>query len=125
MKPIATALAALLLMAQAAGGFAIGGQAFQQAEILDARAMPELDGTASIMLTLDPAAAKRLEAITRAHLQKPVEVTLDGATIAAPVVAEPITEGVLTIAGTFTLAQAEAMAKRISGKDPLPEEFEE
>lgn len=132
MKRIATALAALLLllmaqsaMAQAGGGFAIGGAPFAQAEILDARALPDLGGGAQIMLTLDPKAAARLEALSRAHLAKPLAVTLDGKTLAEPIVQEPIAGGVLTITGGFTLAEAEALAKRISGKDPLPDEFEE
>lgn len=125
MKRIATALAALLLMAQSAGGFAIGGEPFAQAEILDARALPGLDGSAEIMLTLDPKAARRLETLSRAHLTKPLAMTLDGKPLVAPIVQEPITGGVLTITGGFTLPEAEALAKRISGKDPLPDEFEE
>jgi len=116
--------ALFLLTAQAAGGFAIGGENFAQADIIDARALPELDGTAAIMFTFDPKAARRLEALTRSQAAKPLAVTLDGATLASPVVPEPITDGVLTIAGGFTMPQAEALAKRISGKDPVPEEFE-
>jgi preprotein translocase subunit SecD len=125
MKRLATALAALLLTAQSAGGFVIGGESFAQADILDARALPDLGGGAEIMLTFDPKAARRLEALSRAQPAQPLTVTLDGKTIAAPTVAEPITDGVLTLSGGFTLPEAEALAKRISGKDPVPEEFEE
>ncbi|WP_380874853.1 hypothetical protein ACFB49_01750 [Sphingomonas sp. DBB INV C78] len=125
MKPIVLTIGALLLTAASGGGFAIGDKPFQQADILDARAEPELDGTAGIMLTFEPAAAKRLEALTRANLSKPITVTLDGKMIASPTIAEPITTGVLTISGGFTVPQAEELAKRISGKEPLPEEFEE
>lgn len=122
---VALSLAAPAVHAQSANGFAIGGEPFAQAEIIDARALPGLDGAAEIMLTLDPRAAKRLETLTQAQLTKPLPVTLDGQTIASPTVAEPIAGGVLTIAGGFTLPEAEALAKRISGKDPVPEEFEE
>lgn len=135
MKRVATFLTALLLAApaittqaataQTAAGFAVGGESFAQAEILDARALPGLGGDAEIMLTLDPTAARRLEALSRAHLAKPLPLTLDGKILVAPIVQEPITGGVLTITGSFTLPEAEALAKRISGKDPVPEEFEE
>lgn len=125
MKRIAIALAALLLTAQAAAGFAIGGESFAQADILDARALPDLGGNASIMLTLTPEAARRLETLSRAQLGKPLPMTLDGKPLMALIVREPIAGGVLTIAGAFTLPEAEALAKRISGKDPVPEEFEE
>lgn len=125
MKPLALTLGALLLMAQTAAGFTIGGQPFAQAEILDARAMPELDGTASIMLTLDPKAAARLGTLTQKNVGQTLPVALDGKQIAAPKLVEPITAGVLTIAGHYTLAEAETLAKRISGKDPVREEFEE
>src|SRR5690606_1606236 len=111
MKRLATALAALLLTAQTAGGFAIGGESFAQADILDARALPDLGGGAEIMLTFDPKAARRLEALSRAQPAQPLAVTLDGKTIAAPTLAEPITDGVLTLSGGFTLPEAEALAK--------------
>lgn len=125
MKALPLAFGALLLMAQAAAGFTIGDQPFAQSEILDARAMPELDGTASIMLTLDPKAAARLGTLTQKNVGKTLSVTLDGKQIAAPKLLEPITAGVLTITGRYTLAEAETLAKRISGKDPVPEEFED
>ena len=125
MKRLAIGLGALLLMAQSAGGFAIGGEGFAQADILDARALPDLGGGAQIMLTFAPEAAKRLEALSRARIAKPLPMTLDGKTLTTPIVQEPLAGGVLTITGAFTLPEAEALAKRISGKDPVPEEFEE
>ncbi|PTD26139.1 SecDF P1 head subdomain-containing protein [Sphingomonas fennica] len=125
MKRLAILLGGLLLAAANATGFAIGGAPFQQAEILDARAMPEIDGSTSILLTFDPKAAPRLEKLSAANIGKPLAVTLDGRTIASPTVAEPITTGTLTLTGSFTLPEAEALAKRISGKDPVPEEFED
>lgn len=134
MKQLFVALAALTLnaptvqaqpTAQTAGAFTIGGERFAQADILDARALPGLDGGAEIMLTFDPRAAKRLEALTRTRAAQPIAIALDGRTIASPAMTAPVTDGVLTIAGGFSLTEAEALAKRISGKDPVPEEFEE
>lgn len=118
-------LAALPMSArgQAAGAFTIAGETFTPDEILDARAMPDIGGTASITITLAPEAAGRLAAITRAREEKPAMVVLDGEALGNP--EAPIVDGVLTIAGDFDVGEAEALAKRISGKDPLPEEFEE
>lgn len=109
----------------AAGVFTIAGERFAAGDILDARAMPDIAGGAGIMISFAPAAAKRLAALTAAQIDKPVALALDGKVLAEPVVREAIEGGVLQISGDFTVAQAEALAKRISGKDPLPEEFEE
>lgn len=128
MKRAALFAIAGLLMAQAAapaGEFTIGGAPFTQAEILDARAVPELDGPASILITLDAKAAQRLAGISRKLAGQAMPVRLDGEEIAAPRLAGPIEGGVLTISGAFSVPQAEALAKRISGKDPVPEEFAE
>lgn len=111
--------------ATASPAFSIGGEAFAQADILDGRALPGLDGEAEIMLTFDDKAAKHLESLTSAQIGRPLPIVLDGRTLAAPSFAEPVIGGVLTIAGGFTLAEAEALAKHISGKDPLPDEFDE
>lgn len=113
---------ALLLAAEI---FAIGGEAFTQAEILDARGVPEADGSAAVRITLDPAASGRLATITRAHIGKPLAVTLDGAVVATPTVMEPIETGELVISAAVTLAEADALALRIAGKPPLPDEFGE
>jgi preprotein translocase subunit SecD len=109
----------------APAGFAIGGEAFSQRDILDARAMPSLDGIATIMLTFTPPAAKRLKALTTTQVGKPMPVTIDGQLLAEPVVGEPIAGGVIEMDGHFTLPQATALAKRISGRDPLPDSLDQ
>jgi preprotein translocase subunit SecD len=106
-------------------GFAIGGEAFSQRDILDARAMPSLDGIATIMLTFAPPAAKRLKALTTTQVGKAMPVTLDGKLLAEPVVAQPIDGGVIEMNGHFALAEATALAKRISGRDPLPDSLDQ
>ena len=119
----------MLLAAAAAGappaGFAIGGEAFSQRDILDARAMPTLDGIATIMLTFTPPAARRLKTLTTAQVGKAMPVTLDGKLLAEPVVEEPIAGGVIEMDGHFQLPEATALAKRISGRDPLPDSMDQ
>lgn len=123
-------LAALLATPLAAQGYPTGsltvaGEKFAPAEILDARAVPDLNGKAGIMLTLDPAATKRLAAITEALTGKPMLVALDGKTLVAEMIRAPIRDGVIEVPGRYALPEAEALAKRISGKDPLPDDLAE
>lgn len=105
--------------------FRIAEENFGEADIVDARAQPELDGTASIRITFGEAAAKRLASITERLVGKPAPVSLDALTVADPVVREPIRDGVLQLTGAWTLADAEALAKKISGKEPLPDSLEQ
>ena len=105
--------------------FQVGTENFSESEIVDARALPELGGGAAIMLTLDKDGANRLAALTKVTLEGTVSIMLDDVELARPVVREEIKGGVLVITGAFTLTEAAALAKRISGKDPLPTELEE
>jgi len=109
----------------ATGKLTIGGEVFAAAEILDARAMPDINGKAGIMLTLSPTAAKRLAAITGALAGRPMLVALDGETLLAEMIRAPIRDGVIEIPGRYTLPEAEVLAKRISGKPPLPDDLAE
>ena len=47
--------------------FLISGQEFTQAEIIDARALPTVDGASIIMVTFSEFAAKRVSAIIKAN----------------------------------------------------------
>lgn len=105
--------------------FLIAGESFPESDIVDARAQPELDGTSSIRITFGEAAAKRIALATQRLVGKPAHVALDEVTIADPIVREPIRDGVLQLSGAWTIADAEALAKRISGKNPLPDSLEE
>jgi preprotein translocase subunit SecD len=125
LLPLLMLLATAAAPATPPAGFAIGGEAFSQRDILDARAMPSLDGIATIMLTFTPPAAKRLKALTTAQVGKTMPVTLDGKLLAEPVVAQPIAGGVIEMDGHFALPQATALAKRISGRDPLPDSLDQ
>lgn len=105
--------------------FQVADEVFGETEILDARAQPELDGTSSIRITFNESAAKRIEIVTMKFVGKPAHVALDNETVADPVVREPIRDGVLQLNGPWTIDGATALAKRISGKDPLPDSLEE
>ncbi len=123
--PILLPMVAFATVAVAAPGFTIGGEGFAQADIVDARAMPDMDGTATIMVTFTPSAAKRLGAVTRANVGKALPVALDGTVLMTPTIETPITEGVMEVGGHLPVGQAEALAKRISGKDPLPDSLDQ
>lgn len=59
--------------------------------------------------------------ITKANVGKPVAIFLDGQILSAPVVQNPITDGVAIITGNFTADEAKALATRLnSGALPVP-----
>jgi preprotein translocase subunit SecD len=101
--------------------FTIAGEAFGETEILDARAQPDISGKATIMITFDDAGRVKLARLSGANKSKPLPFVLDGQTLMAPVVTDPIIDGVAQITGMFTITEAEVIAKKISGKPPLPD----
>ena len=109
----------------ATGALTIAGEAFAVTEVLDARALPDINGKVGIMLTLTPAAAKRLGGISAALVGKPMPVALDGKLLGGEVLRKPLASGVIEIPGRWNLTDAEALARRISGRDPLPDDLAE
>lgn len=105
--------------------FTIAGTPFAESEIIDARAQPGVDGKAAIMLTFDEAAAKRFSAILARNVTKEIKVILDGTIAFGIPVAEAAAAQSTLLTGDFSIAQAEALAKRISGKPPLPDSLED
>lgn len=116
-----TALAAKGKAKPAARVFTIAGEPFSEAEIVDARAQPDISGKAAIMITFDDVGRVKLARLSGANKSKPLPFVLDGQVLMAPVLVDPIIDGVAQISGMFTITEAEALAKRISGKPPLPE----
>ncbi len=122
---------AALLFAQpawasdATPGLSFGAEEFAQADIVDARAQPELDGRVSILFTLEEPAAARLATFSAAHIGKAVPVIFAGRELAAPILAEAISTGTFQISGAFTLDEAKALALAISGKPPLADSLED
>ena len=109
----------LVLAAGAPRVFTIGGAPFAQGEILDARAQPDLDGRAAILITFSPAGATRLAVLSRDHIGKAMRIELDGQLLAEPVVRDEIKDGVAQISGSFSVPEADALALAIAGKPPL------
>lgn len=105
------------------GKLTIAGQAFAVGDVADARAIPDINKKIGVMVSLTPDAAKRLEDITASLIGKPMEVRLDGKTLGAELIRKPLAGGVIEIPGRWTLDEAEALARRISGKDPLPDDL--
>nr|WP_047169625.1 hypothetical protein [Sphingomonas sp. Y57] len=105
------------------GRLDIAGEVFAPSEVLDARALPDVNGKVGIMLTLTPAGARRLETISGSLVGKPMLVALDGKTLAAELIRKPLVDGVVEIPGRWNLTEGEALARRISGRDPLPDDL--
>ena len=107
------------------GRLTIAGEAFATSDVLDARALPDINGKVGIMLSLTPAAASRLGIISGALVGQPLPVALDDMPLSAELVRKPQTDGVIEIPGRWNLSEAEALARRISGQDPLPDDLAE
>lgn len=105
------------------GKLMIAGVPFAPGDVVDARALPDINKKVGIMLTLSPVATQRLGKITAALVGKPMLVALDGKTLGAEMIRKPVTGGVIEIPGRWNLTDAEALARRISGKDPLPDDL--
>jgi preprotein translocase subunit SecD len=121
-----TVFAPLILIAAApADVLIVGNQRFPQSEIIDARAVGGATGPA-VLVTLNPVAAKRFGRITQTMVGKPMVIAFGATRLSAPIIVEPVRSGSFEITGPFkNFAEAEAMAKRISGKPPLPESLDE
>lgn len=109
----------------ATGALWFGTENFTQADIIDARAQPELDGRVSVLVTLEPPASARLAELTRENVGKPLPLIYHGKEIAAPTIMEPITGGSFQISASFTLEEARQIALDISGKPPLADSLED
>ena len=104
---------ALAILAAVSAPFLVGTLAVRPADILDGRAIAGGTGEPIVMLTLKPALVVRLKT-------QPATVTIDGKPVQAV-----IAENTIQITGSQTFEAAAALAKRLSGKDPLPDSLEE
>lgn len=119
------ALAAMLASPAAARNFAIGGETIAESEIVDARAQPQLGSKPTVLVTLSEAAAKRVQSISQARAGMPLPITLDGKSLGEPVLSDPSAVNPISFAGGNSMAEAEALARTISGKAPVPDELDE
>jgi preprotein translocase subunit SecD len=105
--------------------FTIGGIAFVEGDIVDARALPDLAGMPTIMITFSKPAAQRFGVLTAKRKGKPLPIMLDGKVLAQPVVSDAILRGEAQISGSWPYEEAVRLAKQISGKNPLPDDLEQ
>jgi preprotein translocase subunit SecD len=98
----------------------IGGERFPQTDVLDARAVADGGGPA-IYVTFTEAASKRFSAVKARWAGKPIPILLGGKPLTAPIILDSGTENNFQIPGAKSFPEAAALARRISGKDPLPE----
>jgi preprotein translocase subunit SecD len=89
------------------------------ASIVSVTAGPDGFGGTAVMLTLDPAAAGELAALTGRSLDLVMEVLVCGQVVAAPVVQEAILGGQVMIAGPGTQKAAAHLAA-LEGRGGCP-----
>ena len=77
------------------------------------------------MLTFDEKGRAKLARLSSENKSKPLAFVLDSKLLMAPVVTVPIVDGIAQITGMFSLTEAELIAKKISGKPPLPDSLDE
>ncbi len=100
------------------GAFVVAGHALKPTDILDARAIPDISGKPSLMVTLTAAAATAIGAPSG----DTVACTLDGKALGLSPAGALASDHVLQLSGDFgDYAATAALAKRISGRDPLPD----
>ena len=100
------------------GVFTAGGHPIAAKDVLDARAIPDMAGKPSLMITLTPAAAASIHAAQGAR----VPCTLDGKPLGDSPSDALGSEHVLQLSGDFgDYTATAALARRISGHDPLPD----
>jgi hypothetical protein len=99
------------------GAFAVAGHALKPTDILDARALPDMGGKPSLMVTVTPQAAAAIHPGSA-----PLNCTLDGKALGSSPAGALAGDHVLQISGDFGDYDATAaLARRISGRDPLPD----
>jgi hypothetical protein len=100
------------------GTFLVAGHALKPTDVLDARAIPDMSGKPSLMVTLTPAAVAMLAPTADGT----IACTLDGKPLGASPAGALASDHVLQLSGDFgDYTATAALARRISGRDPLPD----
>lgn len=100
------------------GVFAVAGHTVAAKDVLDARAIPDMAGKPSLMVTLSPAAATAIKVEAGAKIL----CTLDDKPLGASPADALASDHILQLSGDFGDYDATAaLARRISGHDPLPD----
>jgi hypothetical protein len=100
------------------GSFTVADHKIAATDVMDARAIPDMAGKPSLMVTLTPAAAAAIAGKPGDKLA----CALDGKPLGASPADALKSDHVLAISGDFGDYDATAaLARRISGRDPLPD----
>ncbi|WP_051103448.1 hypothetical protein [Sphingomonas sp. PR090111-T3T-6A] len=114
----ASAAAVVKAKAYPTGVFTAAGHPIAAKDVLDARAIPDMAGKPSLMITLTPAAAAAIHVAQGAR----VPCTLDGKPLGESPSDSLGSEHVLQLSGDFgDYTATAALARRISGHDPVPD----
>src|SRR5262249_46048587 len=104
------------------GSFVVAGHLVASKDVLDARALPDMAGKPSLMVTLTPAGAAAIRAAPGAKL----DCALDGKPLGTSPAGALAGDHVIQISGDFGDYEATAaLARRISGHDPVPDSLSE
>jgi hypothetical protein len=102
------------------GAFSVADHKIASTDVMDARAIPDMTGKPSLMITLTPAAAAAAAIGGKAGDKLPC--TLDGKPLGTSPADALTSDHILAISGDFAdYDTAAALARRISGRDPLPD----
>jgi preprotein translocase subunit SecD len=85
------------------------------ADVAEAHVVAGSGATFNVVMHLTSDGATRIANATRSHVGRPVAILVNGAVIAAPTVRDPIGQDAV-INGTFTRAEATAIANGLTGK---------
>jgi hypothetical protein len=100
------------------GAFVIAGHKIAPTDVLDARALPDMQGKPSLMVTLTPAAATTIGGAVGDKLP----CMLDGKALGDSPADALKTDHIVALSGDFgDYGATAALARRISGRDPLPD----
>lgn len=116
LRKIALVLAAAAL-AQAASAQELKLNVIQETLALTKNDVVEaepgfMNGQPVVRIRLAPAAAARFGEITGRNVRKVMQVAVGDRILTSPVIMGPITGGEIMIQGTFTIEEADAIAKR-------------
>ncbi|MEL7217978.1 MAG: hypothetical protein AAGK01_06060 [Pseudomonadota bacterium] len=72
-------------------------------------------GEPAVNVRFDEAGKEQFAALTQANIGKRLAIVLDGRILSAPVILEPITDGIVQISGSFTHEEAQRLAVTLWG----------
>ena len=110
VRPVLAAIVLLVATAAAAAPLSL--------TVLKAEAISDMaTGQPVVSITFDAASTEAFAAFTRDNVGRKTVVRIDGEEIMSPIIREPILEGTVQISGGMTMADAKALAVRLTSGD--------